>query len=73
MAVVSAILSLLAVAPPAWAQATTGTIAGTVTDTQGGVIPGATVTLVSETRGTTVTSVTSGSPLRTVRLLRAHG
>ena len=43
----------------AFAQATTGTIAGTVKDAQGGVVPGATVTLVSETRGTTVTAVTS--------------
>ena len=34
------------------AQLTTGSIAGTVKDAQGGVIPGATVTLVSESRGT---------------------
>ena len=34
------------------AQITTGTVAGTVKDAQGGVIPGATVTLISETRGT---------------------
>ena len=33
------------------------TVAGTVKDTQGGIIPGATVTLVSETRGTTFESV----------------
>ena len=30
-----------------------GTVTGTVKDAQGGIIPGATVTLVSETRGTT--------------------
>ena len=30
----------------------TGTITGTVKDAQGGVIPGATVTLISDTRGT---------------------
>src|SRR5207247_5471672 len=36
----------------ALAQITTGTITGTVKDAQGGVIPGATVVLVSETRGT---------------------
>jgi hypothetical protein len=34
------------------AQITTGTITGTVKDAQGGVIPGATVVLVSETKGT---------------------
>jgi hypothetical protein len=34
------------------AQITTGSMAGTVKDAQGGVIPGATVTLISETKGT---------------------
>jgi hypothetical protein len=34
------------------AQITTGTVTGTVKDAQGGVIPGATVTLVSESKGT---------------------
>jgi hypothetical protein len=45
---------------PATAQITTGTITGSVHDNQGGVVPGATVTLVSEARslnvGTTVTN-----------------
>ena len=36
----------------AFAQINTGTVAGTVADAQGGVIPGATVTLISEARGT---------------------
>src|SRR5690606_29173724 len=36
----------------ATAQITTGTIAGTVQDSTGGVIPGATVVLISESRGT---------------------
>ena len=35
----------LAAAGPAFAQVTTGTVLGTVKDAQGGVIPGATVTL----------------------------
>ena len=37
---------------PMFAQ-TSSTVAGTVKDAQGGIIPGATVTLVSEARGTT--------------------
>src|SRR5689334_19444254 len=37
---------------PARAQITTGTVSGTVKDAQGGVVPGATVVLISETKGT---------------------
>jgi hypothetical protein len=44
---------------PARAQLTTGSVGGTVKDVQGGVIPGATVTLVSETRGTRSIPVTT--------------
>jgi hypothetical protein len=40
-------------AGPASAQITTGTVTGTVKDAQGGVIPGATVVLISDTKGTT--------------------
>ena len=48
-------LVLLAIAvTPAWTQVTTGVIAGSVTDPQGGVIPGATVVLISEMRATRV-------------------
>ena len=36
-------------AAPALAQLTTGTLAGSVRDDQGATVPGATVTLVSET------------------------
>ena len=35
------------------AAQTSSTVAGTVKDTQGGIIPGATVTFISESRGTT--------------------
>ena len=42
----------LAVPAAVCAQGITGTIAGTVKDAQGGVIPGATITLTSDSRGT---------------------
>jgi hypothetical protein len=50
-AAISLILGLLGSSVVAEAQVTT-TVLGTVKDTQGGVLPGATVTLISETRGT---------------------
>jgi len=51
--VLSAVLGLLlAASMPASAQITTGTVSGTVKDAQGGVVPGATVVLISETKGT---------------------
>ena len=40
------------VATPASAQITTGNVSGSVKDAQGGVVPGATVVLISETKGT---------------------
>jgi hypothetical protein len=51
---VKTLMLVLLLAAPASAQITTGTVAGTVKDSQGGVVPGATVTLVSETRGTSL-------------------
>ena len=51
------IAALLAGLAPASAQITTGNISGTVQDVQGGVIPGATVVLISETRGTQLAPV----------------
>src|SRR5580765_2340390 len=52
--VLGAAVVAIMLAMPRWASAqlTSGSLAGTVKDAQGGVIPGATVTLVSETRGT---------------------
>jgi carboxypeptidase family protein len=48
---------VLAVASIASAQITTGTLTGTVRDGQGGVIPGATVILTSDTQGTKSTPI----------------
>ncbi|MFO7302578.1 MAG: carboxypeptidase-like regulatory domain-containing protein [Acidobacteriota bacterium] len=52
--------ALLGVVLPVSAQITTGTVAGTVVDSSGGVIPGATVVLISEARGTTSAPVYTG-------------
>ena len=53
------LLMLLAPAAMPAAQITTATVAGTIKDPQGAIVPGATVTLVSETRGTSLAPVTS--------------
>src|SRR5690606_17630580 len=54
--------ALMLGAAPSSAQITTGTVAGTVQDSSGGVIPGATVVLISESRGTrSVPGVTNAS------------
>ncbi len=42
-------------------QGATGTISGTVKDAQGGVVPGATVTIISDTRGTLLAPVITGA------------
>src|SRR3982751_1218039 len=49
----------LGLAVPASAQVTTGTVSGTVKNAQGGVVPGATVVLTSEARGTQMAPVVS--------------
>ena len=46
---------------PASAQIITGTVTGTIKDAQGGVIPGATVVLVSQTRGTKMAPVVTNA------------
>ena len=48
---------LLTSVPRRAAQGRHRTVSGTVKDAQGGVIPGATVTLISETKGTRSTPV----------------
>src|SRR5215210_4549433 len=55
------VISLLAVfmlAPTAYAQFDTATVLGTVTDTTGSAVPGATVTLKNTATGITVTAQT---------------
>ena len=47
-----AIVALFACATPGNSQTITATVTGSVKDGQGGVIPGATVVLISESRGT---------------------
>ncbi len=54
---VAAFVACGAMAAPAAAQITTGTVAGTVVDGQAGVVPGATVVLLSETQRTRSTPV----------------
>src|SRR5215831_14916666 len=57
-----AVLLVLGCASVATAQITTGTVAGTVKDAQGGVVPGATVILINDARGTkTSPAVTNGT------------
>ena len=50
--IVAGMLALWLITVPAAAQLTTGTVSGTVKDSLGAVVPGATVVLVSATRGT---------------------
>src|SRR5690606_16496711 len=53
--------AMLVVAVDAAAQVTTASVAGVVRDAQGGVIPGASVVLESETRGLRSAAVTTGT------------
>ena len=52
-----AFVALAAPFGPAWAQIETGRIAGTVTDAQGGVVPGVTVIAKSPNTGITAEDV----------------
>lgn len=61
LAFVAAAAIVCAIAIPASGQITTGTVTGTVRDPQGGVVPGATVTLISDTRGTQLVDATTNA------------
>src|SRR4051812_49544268 len=64
---IAVLLLVGAGALPAAAQITTGNITGTVKDAQGGVVPGATVTLIDEARGTRLApAITNGTGSETV-------
>ena len=54
-------LAMLCVCAVLASAQTTATITGSVRDTQGGVIPGATVTLTSEARGTSLETVSTAN------------
>ena len=55
--VLAILIAALSVTTLAEAQITTGTVFGTVRDSQGGAIPGASVVLISETRNTRMAPV----------------
>ena len=56
-----ALLMLFVLSAAALAQGVTGTVSGTVKDAQGGVVPGATVTLINEAQGTQLAPVTTNA------------
>ena len=58
-AVAACLVSFIAIVPPSLAQITNGTVSGSVKDNSAAVIPGATVTLASATRGTSQETTTS--------------
>jgi hypothetical protein len=58
LGLLAAVVLLAVVVQPAAAQITSASVAGTVKDSQGGVIPGATVVMTSVTRGTTIEAMT---------------
>ena len=58
--VATALVMGLIAAAPLGAQTTSASISGIVQDAQGGVLPGVTVVLTSESKGTTQTAVTDG-------------
>lgn len=68
---VIAFAALFLVQSPAIAQTDTGRIAGTVTDQNGGIVPGATVSIKNNRTGEERTAVTTGEGLFSVPALKA--
>ena len=58
---------------PAAAQVTTGSIAGTITDESGGVLPGATITATHEETGSKSTAVSGTGGSYAILNIRAGG
>ncbi len=63
------LLLTFAAASLAMAQTVTGSITGTVTDTTGAVVPGATVTAKNMTTGVETPAITNGSGVYSIRFL----
>src|ERR1700731_3394025 len=71
---IGAIAFLVAAARPAWAQtATTGTLSGSITDQQGGRLPGATVTATHVPTGAKYDTVTGGDGRYEIPNVRVGG
>src|SRR3954452_22214695 len=59
--VVCGVAALFLLPASSWAQITTGTVSGRVVDSSGGVVPNASVTFTSETRGTKCVTLATNS------------
>lgn len=55
------VVCLLAFSPLAFGQAVYGSIFGTITDSTGAAVPGATITVTDQSKGTTVTAQSNGT------------
>ena len=66
----AALAGLLCLAGPApvHAQSTSASVSGSVSDSQSGVLPGATVTLTSRTQGNTYTATTDKEGLSLIHI-----
>ena len=70
---IGAVLALLGAGPALAQNATTGNLSGTVTDQQGGVLPGATVTATHEPTGTKYEGLTTAEGRYQMPAVRVGG